>query len=565
VPGVFEHFAKQPRGIQALELPAPEPPQRESVLIFSDALGFCRRIVDAAPEGRVGTKEIVEGCEGLTQEDVRRLVESREGGWDLVIYGYGIDAPKSNAVMNVIEQQNAAVRLYFWLLQEIQRTEVTTTRLAVITRGVFAEDPDQHRKHGIQLITAAPLFGMSNSARLEMEQSIQYIDMEWSPEECRGGAQGLFLRLASEVFRQQTFGHNSVRVLSRGRYVLRRMHSASYEAASREFVMPARGVIAISGGNGALGLVMGNWLLDEAERQSASGFTIKFLSRSAKVSEPSLPLWKKVQAKAARMGIPVEQATCDFGSQQATEEFVKEMQGSLTGFVHSAGVLRDQMLANLSWEKFEEVFDSKHRGALYLHSALERHQNPGLSFLWLFSSISVWGNMGQVNYSGSNAFLDALARHRVARGRPGLAIQWGAWGEVGMASSMTDAMRQRALAGPYPFFSNSEALHGLEVGLRTGLPNFSVLKLNPAVIGEMVRAADTASQCLTRNFEAAEIMPLPALPALERRHVYSALQAVRGPNREEPGRHRLVYEAYTQGFVEEEEREWGEDFRTWSG
>ena len=30
--------------------------------------------------------------------------------------------------------------------------------------------------------------------------------------------------------------------------------------------MPDRGIICISGGNGALGLVMGNWLLDKAPR-----------------------------------------------------------------------------------------------------------------------------------------------------------------------------------------------------------------------------------------------------------------------------------------------------------
>ena len=30
-----------------------------------------------------------------------------------------------------------------------------------------------------------------------------------------------------------------------------------------------------------------------------------------------------------------------------------------------------------------------------------------------------------------------------AKGRPSLAIQWGAWGDVGMAATMTDAMRLR--------------------------------------------------------------------------------------------------------------------------
>ena len=32
--------------------------------------------------------------------------------------------------------------------------------------------------------------------------------------------------------------------------------------------------------------------------------------------------------------------------------------------------------------------------------------------MWNFSSTSVYGNMGQLNYSGSNSFLDVLTRHR---------------------------------------------------------------------------------------------------------------------------------------------------------
>ena len=67
---------------------------------------------------------------------------------------------------------------------------------------------------------------------------------------------------------------------------------------------------------------------------------------------------------------------------------------------------------NLTWEKFETVYQSKHHAALFLHQAIELNPQKDLRFLWNFSSTSVYGNMGQLNYSGSNSFLDVLTRHR---------------------------------------------------------------------------------------------------------------------------------------------------------
>merc|ERR1719192_2041767 len=131
-------------------------------------------------------------------------------------------------------------------------------------------------------------------------------------------------------------------------------------------------------------------------------------------------------------------------------------------------MLADSMLINLNWEKFETVWNPKHRAALYLHSALERHEQANLKFFWVFSSVAVYGNMGQINYSGSNAVLDGLSRYRKARGKPCTAIQWGAWGEVGMAANMNPAMRRRVEMGPFPYFKNIEGLAGLEAGLKTG-------------------------------------------------------------------------------------------------
>jgi acyl carrier protein len=74
-----------------------------------------------------------------------------------------------------------------------------------------------------------------------------------------------------------------------------------------------------------------------------------------------------------------------------------------------------------------------------------------LDFFVLFSSAaSVLGSPGQGNYVAANTFLDALAHHRRALGMPALAINWGAWTEVGLATR-SDRVEHLTRQGIMPF------------------------------------------------------------------------------------------------------------------
>lgn len=554
-------FDKAPPAEQA-EMPAGPAPAKESVLIFGDNAGYSQRLLAAAPEGRIGMKKIVDKWEDLTEDDVGKLISSQKGGWDMVVFMAGINAPGSNHVDNVIDQGAVVSKLFLYVLRQLQHSE-NVRRLAVITRGCHTEDAKQHHKYGLGMITNAVLFGMCNSARQELEDvPVQYVDTEWS---LKGTGEEdkykLFPRLASEIFRMTTFGHNSTRILNKGRFVLREVHVEQYAKAGVEFEMPTKGTIAISGGNGALALVMGGWLLEQAEKSSISGIEIKFLSRSCKISDLNMPTWIAIQEKAKGLGIIVEQAKCDMSTQAACDKFISELTPNLMGFIHSAGVLQDSMLMNLTWEKCEAVFNSKHRPAMYLHSALERYSNPGLKFFWMFSSVAVWGNMGQINYSGSNAFLDALCRHRRGKGLPACGMQWGAWGEVGMAATMSDSMRARTMSGPCPYFSNAEGIRGMEDGLRTGLPGFSVFKFNPAVMFPMTNPDHSANACQSRNWWC-EITPQPGTGDLSKNGIYSALRTNIGYYHDKKFA-RMIYDTYSKPLVDKCEDEWGDDFRKW--
>jgi len=543
---------------EPLEIPKPDTPAKLNILAFADHSGYCKNFFANAPEGRISTKKVVENYHSLTQEDVKKLVNEPKKGWDMVVFTVGCDPPRSNSVPDVIEQNTVISRLYFWLSYELQRAE-TQTKIFCLVRGLFHEDKKTHMKAGLGLCVSGTLFGMCNTLRQELEYcDIHFCDTEYFlPDDS-----DVWARVAAEAFRDTTFGTVDVRVLSSGRYVQRRVSSKVYQAANKAFPMPSDGIIAISGGNGALGLVMGNWLLDKAAEQGVGGFEIKFLSRSMKISDLNMPLWKDIEAKAAKLGITVGQGKMDMSSQEGCNSFIASCSGMLKGFIHSAGVLQDSMLMNLTWEKFETVYQSKHHAALFLHQAIELNPQKDLRFLWNFSSTSVYGNMGQLNYSGSNSFLDVLTRHRKAKGRPSTAIQWGAWGDVGMAATMTDAMRLRTMNSPMPYFSNKEGLTGLECGLQTGLAYFSVFKFNPQVMMGSVQAPEPTQACYHRNHYC-EVCPTPMAPALERKHYYTIFRMAKGQQTQSPSAVGLVYNAYVKAAAAKHEAEWGDDFRKW--
>mmetsp|Transcript_84126 Transcript_84126/g.214145 ORF Transcript_84126/g.214145 Transcript_84126/m.214145 type:complete len:620 (+) Transcript_84126:52-1911(+) len=478
--------------------------QQEDVLVFSDAYGFCEEILKQAPPGRIGIQNVqTKAATSYDEKKVKGLVTMHP--WDLIIFALGIDPPASNDVEDVHKQQDAVLKVLLTIVKILGDDASRCKRLAIITCDTFAMEREIHEECGVGLVTNSTLFGFVNTARTEVQIPMAFIDTEWAlrSENTK--------YLVAEIFRKQSFGHNTVRILNRGRYVQRMVPVKPYEKQP-EWQLPDDGIIGISGGNGALGLVMGLWILRRAQQQGGKKFSIQFLSRSCTVNDGNMANWVEIQRLAGTLGIKVEMARCDVSDRAGVDEYIASVTPNLTGFIHSAGILQDSMLMNQTWEKFDNVFAAKSRAALFIHDALLRNINPKLHFFWMFSSSAVYGNMGQLNYSASNAFLDGLCRHRRALGLPAMAPQWGAWGDVGMAANLDDASRRRMTNSPMPYFSNAEGLYGLECGLRSSLAYFQVFKIKPEMFFGMIQGDDAAIQCHMRNFYSEAIPPPPGDP-----------------------------------------------------
>jgi acyl carrier protein len=104
----------------------------------------------------------------------------------------------------------------------------------------------------------------------------------------------------------------------------------------------------------------------------------------------------------------------------------------LRGVMHAAGTVHDAIVARLDEQQLREVMAPKVQGAWNLHTLT---RDAELDFFVLFSSAaSLLGSPGAANYGAANAFLDALAWHRRAEGRPALSVDWGPWAGLGFFS-----------------------------------------------------------------------------------------------------------------------------------
>ena len=161
----------------------------------------------------------------------------------------------------------------------------------------------------------------------------------------------------------------------------------------------------VTGGTGALGLLLGQWLLDRG-----AGHVV-LLSRSGTPS--STKAWADLEAQQETRVVVKK---CDVADQLAVRSILLEIHhrtAPVKGVMHAAGVLRDALLADQTDHAFDEVWQPKAAGAMNLHNTVVNDLGSRLDLFVMFSSVTaLLGNAGQANYAAANAVLDALAARR---------------------------------------------------------------------------------------------------------------------------------------------------------
>lgn len=237
------------------------------------------------------------------------------------------------------------------------------------------------------------------------------------------------------------------------RYVARLKH-AEYASDATPFEWRSDGTYLITGGLRGLGLLFAEWLVEQGAKH------LVLMGRSGASAEAQQTL-NKLEQKGAQIVV----ARADVSKYDELSVVLADIQAKLPplrGIIHSAAVLDDAPLLNQNAERFERVMTAKVAGTWNLHELTKAM--PLDCFVTFSSFASALGSAGQANYASANALMDALMLYRHQQGLPALTINWGAWGEVGLAAEMGDYFNRIGLKMMNPKWAAAALPYLLRVG-----------------------------------------------------------------------------------------------------
>ena len=262
----------------------------------------------------------------------------------------------------------------------------------------------------------------------------------------------------------------------------------------------------IVGGMGSLGFVVARWLAEQG-----AGLIV-LNGRSAPSDDVAAAV-----ADLNAAGHRIEVVTGDIAEPGTADRLVQAVEDAgfrLAGVLHSATVLADEIVLNMTESAARRVFAPKVTGGWQLHQATAgRDVDWWLTFS---SAASLLGTPGQGAHAAANSWVDGLVAYRRSLGLPAVGINWGPWAEVGCAQPFADH--------GFSMITAEEGLAAMQMVLAADRARTGVFSLDarqwfqsfPAVAGSSLFAKLDESATVERRGGGAIRAQLDALDATER-------------------------------------------------
>ncbi|MFF7167901.1 SDR family NAD(P)-dependent oxidoreductase, partial [Streptomyces sp. NPDC008086] len=321
--------------------------------------------------------------------------------------------------------------------QFLSDRRTAAARLVVVTRGAVSTAADED----VPDLTRAGLWGLLRVAQSENPDRVVLVDADPATRTEE-------FRLVADAVHS---GRTQVAIRD-GRLLAPRLDRSAAGAEETEAGTAGpgwdRGTVLVTGATGTLGALAARHLVTEHGARR-----LLLLSRRGEHA----PGADALRGELEKLGAEVHFAACDVADRAELAAVLAGVpqDAPVCAVVHTAGVLDDTVIGELTAERLDAVVRPKIDAAWNLH---ELTRELPLEAFVLYSSIAgLIGNAGQANYAAGNAFLDALAAHRRAAGLPGTSVAWGLWQESSTISGgLSEAdLRRLARLGLLPLPSDT--------------------------------------------------------------------------------------------------------------
>jgi acyl transferase domain-containing protein/acyl carrier protein len=419
-------------------------------------------------------------------EGVLRAVARRDTVAGRIVHLWSLDArePEEANLRDVEHAQTLGTISVLRMVQAMDRFRQTSPpKLWLVTRGAHSTG----EKSSPVSILQSPLWGLGRTIAMETGD-IWGGQIDLDPDDTPTAAAALLLHHLDA--QQENVLNEEDQTAFRGgrRYVLRLARRPETTLRRERIRIREDATYLITGGLGGIGLLLAKWLVARGARH---------LILAGRSSLPARSRWNEVATgtldetritalhEMESLGAKVLSVVVEMGNEESVSELVSLCRQSdrplLRGVFHAAGVMQYEPLVDHTPDRMREILAPKMVGGWLLHRLLAE---VSLDLFVLFSSSSsLLSSPMMGGYSAANVFLDALAHHRRSIGRAALSVNWGTWGEAGMAThfqTREEAKRQGRTGaikgvGPLP---TRDALAALEQLLEEDAVQAGVMRID---------------------------------------------------------------------------------------
>ena len=244
----------------------------------------------------------------------------------------------------------------------------------------------------------------------------------------------------------------------KGVRLVRTQQEIHLKDSNKPLAFRKNGTYLITGGCGGIGMIFARYLALHYQANL-------ILTGSSNLNKSK----ERAIERLGKLGGKVVYIKADLSLKEDTQKLVDNIHshyGNVQGVLHCAGYIKDALLVNKEEKDIERVFGPKIYGSIFLSKILEKNT---IDFMVFFSGLaSVKGNVGQVDYSYANAFLDYYAKFlgdKFSHTKI-LSINWPLWQNGGMQIDEDIKRHLMETSGLVPI-SDQEGIKIVEEGLKS--------------------------------------------------------------------------------------------------